>query len=280
MKRKIIKKIVMNIILWAVALFCVFPLLTLIVTAFKGDNQVVNDPYGLIPNPFTLQAFQKVFTEFPFFKYLGNTLLICVTTVIGTPLTSSMAGYAFSKFDVKHKKYIFGVMFAMIMVPGTVLQLPTFELFRSLNWINSFYPFIIPAFLGGGITNVFLVRQFMNSLPPALFEAAEIDGASEPVIFFKIAVPLSAPIIITVAVFTFCGCWNDFFSAYLYLNDENLYTLGYGLYIFISQCKIGTLTAWNVISATSVMVMIPMFIVYAFAQKYFTEGITIGGVKG
>ena len=280
MNIKTIKRILLNIVLWSVALFCVFPLLTIIITAFKGDSQVVNDPYGLVPRPFTLQAFQKVFTEFPFLKYLGNTMIICITTVIATPLTSSMAGYAFSKFEVNHKKYLFGVMFAMIMVPGTILQLPTFELYRKLNWINTFYPFIVPAFLGGGITNVFLVRQFMNSLSPALFEAAEIDGANELTIFFKIAIPLSAPIIITIGVFTFCACWNDFFSAYLYLNDENMYTLGYGLYIFISQCKIGTLTAWNVISAASVLVMIPMFLVYAFAQKYFTEGIQVGGVKG
>ncbi|MGN1100216.1 MAG: carbohydrate ABC transporter permease, partial [Christensenellales bacterium] len=230
--------------------------------------------------PFSFDAYAKVFSDFPFFRYLGNSMFICVMCIIGVPITSSMAAYAFSHFKVKHKKYIFGVMFAMIMVPGTVLQIPVFELFRALGWINTYYPFIIPAFLGGGITNVFLVRQFMNSLPPSLFEAAEIDGANELVIFGKIAVPLSAPIIITVMVFTFCGCWNDFFSPLLYLTDEKLYTLGYGLYIFISQCKIGTLTAWNVICAASVLVMIPMFLVYAFAQKYFTEGITVSGVKG
>lgn len=280
MSKKVLKKIGLNILLLAVALFCVFPLLTLIVTSFKGNDQIVNDPYGLIPNPFSMQAYAKVFADFPFFKYLGNSLLICATNVIGVPLTSSMAAYAFSHFKVNHKKYIFGVMFAMIMVPGTVLQIPVFELFRTLGWIDTFNPFIIPAFLGGGITNVFLIRQFMNSLPSSLFEAAEIDGANEIVVFAKIAMPLSAPIIITVMVFTFCGCWNDFFSPLLYLTDENMYTLGYGLYIFISQCKIGTLTAWNVICAASLLVMIPMFLVYAFAQKYFTEGITISGIKG
>lgn len=280
MVKKVIKRIGFNILLLAVAVFCVFPVFTLIITSFKADAQIVNDPYGLWPVPFSLEAYQKVFAEFPFFKYLGNTLLICITNVIGVPLTSSMAAYAFSRFNVHHKKYIFGAMFAMIMVPGTVLQIPTFELFRTIGWIDTFYPFIIPAFLGGGITNVFLIRQFMNTLPSSLFEAGELDGANEIVMYAKIAIPLSMPIIITVMVFTFCGCWNDFFSPLLYLTDENMYTLGYGLYIFISQCKIGTLTAWNMICAVSVLVMIPMFIVYAFAQKYFTEGITISGIKG
>lgn len=280
MVKKVIKRIGFNILLLAVAVFCVFPVFTLIITSFKTDAQIVNDPYGLWPVPFSFEAYAKVFAEFPFFKYLGNTLLICVTNVIGVPLTSSMAAYAFSRFKVQHKKYIFVAMFAMIMVPGTVLQIPTFELFRTIGWIDTFYPFIIPAFLGGGITNVFLIRQFMNTLPSSLFEAGELDGANEIVMYARIAIPLSMPIIITVMVFTFCGCWNDFFSPLLYLTDENMYTLGYGLYIFISQCKIGTLTAWNMICAVSVLVMIPMFIVYAFAQNYFTEGITISGIKG
>ena len=280
MSRKIVLRIILNIVLFLVAVFSLFPLLTLIITSFKGNDQIINDPYGLIPKPFVLEAYSHVFEMFPFFRYMGNTLLIVVTNIIGVPLTSAMAAYAFSRFKVEHKKYIFGVMFAMIMVPGTVLQIPTFELFRELDWINTFYPFIIPAFLGGGISNVFLIRQFLNTLPNSLFEAAEIDGASEPVLFLKIAFPLALPIITTVAVFTFSGCWNDFFSPLLYLNDETKYTLGYGLYIFFSQCKIGTMRAWNIVCASCVLVMIPMFIVFAFSQRYFVEGITVTGIKG
>lgn len=280
MRKKVIDKIILNIILFAVAVFSVFPLMTLIITSFKSDNQIISDPYGLIPNPFSFDAYKFVFENFRFAKYMGNTFIIVVTNIIGVPLTSAMAGYAFSRFNVAHKKYIFGTMFAMIMVPGTVLQIPTFELFRTLGWINTFYPFIVPAFLGGGISNVFLIRQFLNSLPLSLFEAAEIDGASEPTMFVKLAVPLALPIITTVAIFTFSGVWNDFFSPLLYLNDENKYTLAYGLYIFISQCKIGTMRAWNAVCASCMFVMIPMFIVFAFAQKYFVEGITITGIKG
>ena len=280
MSRKIIYRIILNVVLCLVAVFSLFPLFTLIVTSFKGNDQIINNPYGLIPSPFVFEAYSHVFEMFPFFRYMGNTMLIVVTNVIGVPLTSAMAAYAFARFKVEHKKYIFGIMFAMIMVPGTVLQIPTFELFRELDWINTFYPFIIPAFLGGGISNVFLIRQFLNTLPNSLYEAAEIDGASEPVLFAKIAFPLAIPIITTVAVFTFSACWNDFFSPLLYLNDETKYTLGYGLYIFFSQCKIGTMRAWNIVCASCVLVMIPMFIVFAFAQRYFVEGITVTGIKG
>lgn len=278
--KRLTKKILLNVILIALAIFTVFPLCTVIVTAFKTNEQIVNNPYGLIPAPFSGQAFAEVFERFPFFKYLGNSLIICVANTVGVPLTSTMAGYAFSKFRVTHKKYIFLAMMAMIMVPGTVLQIPIFELYVGFKWINTYYPFIVPAFLGGGISNVFLVRQFVSTIPPSLFESAEIDGASEPIQFFKIALPLSMPIIMTIAVFTFTGCWNDFFSPLLYLTDENLYTLGYGLFIFFSQCKIGTQRAWNIICAASILVMIPSFLIFAFAQKYFVEGITITGIKG
>ncbi|MCI8435540.1 MAG: carbohydrate ABC transporter permease [Clostridia bacterium] len=278
--KRLTKKILLNVALIGLAIFTVFPLFTVIVTAFKTNDQIVNNPYGFIPSPFSGQAYREVFQRFPFFKYLGNSLIICIANVIGVPLTSTMAGYAFSKFNVRHKKYIFLAMMAMIMVPGTVLQIPTFEMYVGFGWINKYYPFIIPAFLGGGISNVFLVRQFVSTIPRSLFESAEIDGASEPVQFIKIALPLSMPIIMTIAVFTFTGCWNDFFSPLLYLTDENLYTLGYGLFIFFSQCKIGTQRAWNIICAASMLVMIPSFLIFAFAQKYFVEGITITGIKG
>jgi len=266
--RLIVYQIVINVLLVLVAIFSLFPLASLLITSFKSNTQIVNDPFGFIPNPISFESYKFVFENFNWLKYLGNTMLIVAANVIGVPLTAAMAAYAFARFDVKHKKYIFMAMLAMIMVPGTVLQIPTFELFIELGWINTFYPFIIPCFLGGGISNVFLIRQFITTIPDSYFEAAKLDGANELIIFIKVVFPLSLSIIITVAVFSFCGAWNDFFSPLLYLNDESKYTLGYGLYIFFSQCKIGTMRAWNIICAACVFVMIPMFIIFVLAQKY------------
>ena len=195
-------------------------------------------------------------------------------------MTSALVAYAFSRFDFKYKGIIFAVMLSTIMIPGQILQIPLYEMYRGMGWINTYKPMIIPAFLGGGITNVFLIRQFFNSLPKSIFESAQIDGAGEFRIFATIAVPLSKAIIFTVAIFSFTASWNDFYSPLLYINDDKKYTLAYGLYIFFDKFKVGSYKAWNIICAANLVVIVPIIVLYFFAQRYFMEGITLGGVKG
>ena len=278
-KKPVVYSIVHYFLLVAVSVFTIFPLFTVLITSFKGNEQVVLDPVSFVPKPFSTEGWGKVFSDFPIWIYLRNTLILTISNVIGVTFTSAMVAYAFARFNVVHKKYIFAAMLAMMMVPGTVLQIPIYELYVGFGWINRYWPFILPAFLGGGITNVFLIRQFFLSLPKALFEAAEIDGANEFRIFLTVALPLSRAVLVTVAIFTFTGVWNDFFSPLLYLTDPNRYTLGYGLYIFYSQCKIGTNRAWNVIAASSLLVALPVIVIFFCAQKYFVEGIALTGVK-
>ena len=238
------------------------------------------NPASLIPKEFTLKNYVTVFTEFPFTQYLINTLFITITSTVGITLTSALVAYAFSRFDFKYKGIIFAVMLSTIMIPGQILQIPLYEMYRGMGWINTYKPMIIPAFLGGGITNVFLIRQFFNSLPKSIFESAQIDGAGEFRIFATIAVPLSKAIIFTVAIFSFTASWNDFYSPLLYINDDKKYTLAYGLYIFFDKFKVGSYKAWNIICAANLVVIVPIIVLYFFAQRYFVEGITLGGVKG
>ena len=238
------------------------------------------NPASLIPKEFTLKNYVTVFTEFPFTQYLINTLFITITSTIGITLTSALVAYAFARFDFKYKGIIFAVMLSTIMIPGQILQIPLYEMYRGMGWINTYKPMIIPAFLGGGITNVFLIRQFFNSLPKSIFESAQIDGAGEFRIFATIAVPLSKAIIFTVAIFSFTASWNDFYSPLLYINDDKKYTLAYGLYIFFDKFKVGSYKAWNIICAANLVVIVPIIVLYFFAQRYFVEGITLGGVKG
>ena len=249
-------------------------------TSLKTFEDVQMNPARLIPKEFTLKNYVTVFTEFPFTQYLINTLFITITSTIGITLTSALVAYAFSRFDFKYKGIIFAVMLSTIMIPGQILQIPLYEMYRGMGWINTYKPMIIPAFLGGGITNVFLIRQFFNSLPNSIFESAQIDGAGEFRIFATIAVPLSKAIIFTVAIFSFTASWNDFYSPLLYINDDKKYTLAYGLYIFFDKFKVGSYKAWNIICAANLVVIVPIIVLYFFAQRYFVEGITLGGVKG
>ena len=280
-RRKIKKStIVIDIILVISTCLVLLPIVTMVMTSLKTFEDVQMNPASLIPKEFTLKNYVTVFTEFPFTQYLINTLFITITSTIGITLTSALVAYAFSRFDFKYKGIIFAVMLSTIMIPGQILQIPLYEMYRGMGWINTYKPMIIPAFLGGGITNVFLIRQFFNSLPKSIFESAQIDGAGEFRIFATIAVPLSKAIIFTVAIFSFTASWNDFYSPLLYINDDKKYTLAYGLYIFFDKFKVGSYKAWNIICAANLVVIVPIIVLYFFAQRYFVEGISLGGVKG
>ena len=280
-RRKIKKSIiVIDIILVISTCLVLLPIVTMVMTSLKTFEDAQMNPASLIPKEFTLKNYVTVFTEFPFTQYLINTLFITITSTIGITLTSALVAYAFARFDFKYKGIIFAVMLSTIMIPGQILQIPLYEMYRGMGWINTYKPMIIPAFLGGGITNVFLIRQFFNSLPKSIFESAQIDGAGEFRIFATIAVPLSKAIIFTVAIFSFTASWNDFYSPLLYINDDKKYTLAYGLYIFFDKFKVGSYKAWNIICAANLVVIVPIIVLYFFAQRYFVEGITLGGVKG
>ena len=280
-RRKIKKStIAIDIILVISTCLVLLPIVTMVMTSLKTFEDVQMNPASLIPKEFTLKNYVTVFTEFPFTQYLINTLFITITSTIGITLTSALVAYAFARFDFKYKGIIFAVMLSTIMIPGQILQIPLYEMYRGMGWINTYKPMIIPAFLGGGITNVFLIRQFFNSLPKSIFESAQIDGAGEFRIFATIAVPLSKAIIFTVAIFSFTASWNDFYSPLLYINDDKKYTLAYGLYIFFDKFKVGSYKAWNIICAANLVVIVPIIVLYFFAQRYFVEGITLGGVKG
>ena len=280
-RRKIKKStIVIDIILVISTCLVLLPIVTMVMTSLKTFEDVQMNPASLIPKEFTLKNYVTVFTEFPFTQYLINTSFITITSTIGITLTSALVAYAFARFDFKYKGIIFAVMLSTIMIPGQILQIPLYEMYRGMGWINTYKPMIIPAFLGGGITNVFLIRQFFNSLPKSIFESAQIDGAGEFRIFATIAVPLSKAIIFTVAIFSFTASWNDFYSPLLYINDDKKYTLAYGLYIFFDKFKVGSYKAWNIICAANLVVIVPIIVLYFFAQRYFVEGVTLGGVKG
>ena len=280
------EKVVTYTLLIIVSLAMLMPLVVLFATSVRTYDDLVQNPTHLFGTEFSLDAFAKVLDENPYFMYLGNTLLITVVSIVGCCFTSAMVGYGFARFKAPGSKFLFALFMAGMIIPGQVLNIPMFEIYKRLGWINTFLPFIIPVWFGGGAFNFFLQRQFMKGLPPALMEAAEIDGCSEVGIFFRIVLPLSKPVITTIAVFTFINCWNDLYGPLLYLEDPSLWTLAKGNYM-IYQAELGkqgvsggSILPWNIISAANAISIVPIIILYFFAQRVFVEGIATTGIKG
>lgn len=272
-------------LLVALGMLMLLPLIILITTSLKSYNELIMHPNAIFPKEITLDSFIEVLTKHPYFLYLGNTVIITVLSILGACLTSAFVAYGFVRFNVKGSKLLFAIFISGMLIPGQILTIPMFELYDNLGWMDTFLPFIIPPLFGGGIFNIFLQRQFMRGLGREIFESAEIDGASELQIFFKIALPLSKPVLITIGIFTFINSWNDLFGPLIYLNDPQKWTLAKGTYM-IYQDAIGTLGVsgatilpWNILSAANVLVSIPIIIIYFFAQRHFMEGVKLTGSK-
>lgn len=282
MKTKILSKILIYSVLILGSLILLIPFVSLLTTSFKTFEQAVSEPANLIPAPFEWSNYKVVITQQNYFAGLFTSLHIALIGSIGTVLSSSLVAFAFARFDVKEKNVIFSVLMLSAMIPGQVLTISMYELYNSyLGWMNTYFPFWIPPFLGGGIMNVFLIRQFFMGIPKALYEAAEIDGANFFSQYALMAVPLSVPVLLTVFIFTFTGSWNDFMTPLLYLvgMEDNKLPLALLMYRMYDRLKVGDSKRWNVISAGNVLMMLPIILLFAFTQKYFIEGVSVSGVK-
>ena len=211
-----------------------------------------------------------------FGDYLRNTVTLCVLTVIGTVLSSTLVAYGFSRIDWPGRDKMFLVVMATMMIPFPVVMVPLFTMFKSFGWIGTLKPLWVPTFFAGAF-NVFLLRQFFRTLPKDLSDSARIDGCSELRIFWQIIVPLAKPAITVVALFQFMATWNDFLGPLIYLTDQKDFTLALGLQFFQSQHG-GT--QWSYLMAASALVVLPVIVLFFFAQRTFIEGISMTGLKG
>ena len=210
-----------------------------------------------------------------FGDYLWNTLTLCVLTVLGTVLSSTLVAYGFSRIDWPGRDKMFLVVLATMMIPFPVVMVPLFSMFKTFGWIGTLKPLWVPTFFAGAF-NVFLLRQFFRTIPRDLSESAKIDGCSELRIFWQIIVPLAKPAITVVALFQFMATWNDFLGPLIYLTDQKDFTLALGLQFFQSQHG-GT--QWHYLMAASAMVVLPIIVLFFFAQRTFIEGISMTGLK-
>jgi multiple sugar transport system permease protein len=282
MKRRFhVKKLLWRAALYAtlilLAFICLLPLLWMFRSSFMSIGQIFqNRPVVILPDPFIVTNYVKALTMVPFAKYFKNTLLLVVLNLSGTIVTSSLAAYGFSRIKWRGREAAFALILSGMMLPYSVTLVPTFTMWRGMGLIDSFYPLFIPAFLGGGAFNIFLLRQFFNGLPMDLDESAYLDGATRLVVFLRIILPLSTPPLIVVGMFNFFATWNDFLAPLIYLNSENRYTVALGLRQFTS----GYAARWDLLMAAATVAIAPPLILFLIGQKYFIEGIALTGLKG
>jgi ABC-type glycerol-3-phosphate transport system permease component len=228
----------------------------------------------IIPSELHPGNYVRVFRSVPFWRYLFNTTFIVTFVVAGTVLSSSLCAYAFAFCRVPYRKIVFYGVLATIMLPRAVRIIPTFILFRTIGWIDTFKPLILPAFFGQAFV-IFLFRQFFLGLPRELIEAAKIDGASTLQIYWRVVMPLSRPVMVTVALFAFTMTWNDFMGPLIYLNSQENWTLQLGLQSFQGQIA----NEWSLLMAATVITVLPVILLFLFLQRYFIQGIALTGLK-
>lgn len=250
------------------------PFLWMISTSFKTTNAIMQIPPQWIPASPTINNYLQLFSEFNFYRPFINSVIVALTTPVLSLLVCSMAGYAFAKFEFPFKKVLFLAVLGTLMVPTQITMIPVFLLLKKLGMLNSYRGLILPGVATA--FNIFFLRQFIQSIPDELLEAARMDGAGEFFIFFKIVIPLTKPALAALGIFSFTGAWNQFLWPLIIATSEKMYTLPVAISNLTGQFS----SAYGLQMAASVMATLPIIIIFLFAQKYFIRGITLSGLKG
>jgi len=251
-----------------------FPFFWMLSTSLKTPANIYLDPPQWIPDPVVWMNYIDIFKVGPVWSWIFNSTLITAVSVVVRTLSSVLVAYGFARFNFPGIRVLFLLLLSSLMLPGHVTIIPRFLMFRDWHWLDTFWPLIVPNFFGAAFS-VFLIRQFLMTLPRELDEAAEIDGANSWDILWKLLVPLSKPVIATVAVFTFIDQWNDFFEPFIFLSSPDKLTLAVGIRWFRTQYD----TQFHLMMAISVVAVLPIIVAFLFTQKYFIRGIALTGLK-
>nr|WP_227522129.1 carbohydrate ABC transporter permease [Bacillus solitudinis] len=249
------------------------PFIWMVSTSLKTSGSTMVLPPQVIPDEINWENYVRVAEAFPVFKFLWNSLFVAITSTLGQILLCSMAAYAFARLEFKGRDMIFIIYLATLMVPTQVTMTPQFILMKYLGWLDTYQGLIIPGIFNAFGT--FLLRQFFLGIPKELEEAAFIDGASHFRIFWQIILPLAKPALATLAIFSFMQSWNNFLWPLIVVSDPDMMTLPLGLSLLQGRWE----TDWNLMMAGVVISVIPVLVVYLFAQRHFIQGITLSGMK-
>jgi ABC-type glycerol-3-phosphate transport system permease component len=272
---------ILRALLWMVLLIGVVlsltPFYMMIVMSLKTPGELAGSSAWAWPKGLTWENYQKVLSNpnAPFLLFFRNSVIIAFVSTLGVMISSSLVAYAFARLKFRGRDQLFMLLLSTMMLPGIVTMIPQYVLWKYLGWIDTFYPMTIPAFFGGGAYNIFLLRQFLMGIPRDIDEAALIDGANHATIFWKLLIPNMGPAMATVGIFAFIYNWKDFMGPLVILNSPENQTLELGLatYRALNQNQ------WELLMAGSVLVMIPIMVLFFLGQRYFVKGIVMTGIK-
>jgi multiple sugar transport system permease protein len=249
-------------------------------SSLKTPQEMSTFPPTWVPEVPQWRNYLTVLDAVPFLRWFYNSLFVVALSTTGTVLAASVVAYSFARFNYRGRDFIFVITLSTMMIPAQVTLIPQFVLFHKLGWINTLYPLWVPHWFGGGAFAIFLIRQFIMSLPRELDEAALIDGAGYARIFWQILMPLCKPVIATIAVISFIASWNDFVNPLIYLQLPEKFTLAVGLNYFKTLPELGGEPTQHLLMAASVMIILPVIVLFFATQRYFVQGIVLSGIKG
>ncbi len=251
------------------------PLVWMVLTSLKGPEQIAAEPYSWWPRPWHWENYAKAMQAIPFLRYLTNSVVLCLGSVLGTLFSCSVVAYGFARLRWPGRDLLFGLMIATMLLPWQVTMVPRFLVIRELGLYDSLGALIFPKFFGEAFY-IFLLRQFFLTLPQEMIDAARVDGCSELGVLWRVVLPLARPALATVAVLEFIAAWNDYGGPLLYLNDPQRFPLAYGLEQFVSSHS----SEMHLLLAAAVLFTLPVVVLFFFAQRLFVRGITTTGLKG
>jgi len=266
--------LVVNGLLLGAAVVTIAPLVWMVSVSFMSPGEASAFPPPLLPGQPTLANYRELFAHAGMGQYLVNSVVLTVAVTLVSLAFNVAAGYAFAKLPFGGRDRLFKTLLAALVIPGQVAMVPLFLLLKQLGLVNSYGGVIVPAM--ASIFGIFLVRQYALSIPDEILEAARIDGASELRIFGSVIVPVLKPIIVTLAVFTSLGTWNDFMWPLIILNDSDLYTWP----VALASLSREHVQDNELMMAGAVLTTLPVLLVFLALQRYYVEGIMLGSVKG
>lgn len=268
-------RIATHVALLALAALFLAPFAWMVSSSFKGETEIFVFPPRWIPETLRTENYPESLAFFPFVRYLLNTLLVCVGCMAGNVLSASLVAYSVGVLRWRGRKWLFRALLASMLLPPQVTMIPVFILFRHAGLVDTLAPLILPAFLGTPFF-IFLLRQFFLAIPRELLESASLDGCNEWGAWWRIILPLSVPALSTVLLFSFLWAWTDFMTPLIYLQDPSNFTLSLGL----QQFQESHTTHWGMLLAASVLMTVPLIVLFFATQKTFVQGIVTTGLKG
>lgn len=268
-----LQSVALHLVMLLISVFTLLPFFWMLSTSFMATGEASTLPLKFLPRSFSLDQYIFLFERMNLGRFFLNSLILSVSVTLVSLLVNSLAGFAFAKYTFRGQRPLFTFLLSSMIIPGQVTMLPVFLLLNKLGLLNTYFGIIIPGM--ASIFGIFLIRQYLQSVPDSLIEAAKIDGARDFAIYWRVILPLAKPVLVTLALFTFMGTWNDFLWPLVVMTKEDMYTLPVAIANLMGEHAQDP----ELMMAGSVVTITPVLVVFLIAQKYYIKGIMLGGVK-